>query len=137
MSKDVIKIIEHGEQASFKGELSFPERVKSLIDAGIERYYIDLTGVQAIYYATDGSMYTAKLPYPNPPVRGDIFSEKDVVEAVRAIQRGEIIYPEFLNRIIKAGVVNYTAFLGGKQVHYIGAKGEIYIEHFPQKGQND
>lgn len=137
MNKDLINVIEHGEKASFKGEISFQERVKSLIEGGIEHYYVDLIAFQTIYYASNGSMYTAKLPYPNPPVRGEIFSEKDVIEALRSIQRSEIIYPDFLNRIIKAGVVNYTAFLTGKQVHYVGAKGEIYIEHFPGKFQND
>lgn len=137
MNKDVINIIERAEQASFTGGISFPERVKSLIEAGIQHYYVDLIALQTTYYASDESMYTAKLPYPNPPARGEVFSKKEVIEALRAIQRGEISYPDFLTHIIKAGVINYTAFLLGKQVHYLGAKGEIYIEHFPQRDHND
>lgn len=132
MNKEIIDIIESTVQGSFKGELSFPEVVKKLMDADIERYYTDLIAFQKIYYVADGSVHTLKLPYNNSPERGE-FSEKDVIEAVRTIQRGEIDYPEFLGRIIKAGVVNYTAFLLGKQVHYVGARGEIYIEHFPGK----
>ena len=137
MNKDIITIIEQSTQESFKETGSFPERVKTLIDAGIERYYADLIGRQTTYYATDGSMHTSKMPYPNPPIRGSIFSERDVIEALRTIQRGEISYSEFLNRIIKGGTVNYTVFLLGKQVHYVGAKGEIYIERFPGQKQND
>jgi uncharacterized protein YbcV (DUF1398 family) len=137
MNKDIVHIIERSTQKSFTKEGSFPERVKTLMDAGIERYYTDLTGIQTIYYGTDGSIYTEKMPYPNPPSRGEKFSEKDVIEALGAIQRGEIIYPEFLNHIIKAGVVNYTIFLSGNRAHYLGAKGEIYIEAFPGKNQND
>jgi uncharacterized protein YbcV (DUF1398 family) len=137
MNKDIINMIGHSTQKSFTKDGSFLERVKTLIDAGIERYYTDLSGIQTIYYGIDGSIYTEKMPYPNPPLRGEKFSEKDVIEALRAIQRGEIIYPEFLNRIIKAGAVNYTVFILGDQVHYVGVKGEIYIEHFPGKNQDD
>ena len=136
MNKEIIKIIEDSTIKNFTKEDSFPERVKTLIDAGIERYYTDLSGIQTIYYGTDGATYTEKMPYPNPPKRGDTFSEKDIIEALRTIQRGEIRYPDFLNRIIKAGVVNYTVFLLGGQAHYVGNKGEIYIEHFPVNKEN-
>ena len=136
MKQETIDIIERNMQASFSGEYTFPQIVKNLIEAGIERYYTDLIGLQNIYYTTDGSFYTSKLPYSQPPKRGEIFSEKDVIDAVRTIQRGEIIYPEFLNRVLKAGTVSYNAFLLGRQVHYVGAKGEIYIEPFPQQVKN-
>lgn len=132
MNQETINIIEKGLQASFTGENSFPEVVKNLINAGIERYYTDLIAFQKTFYATDGSTYTAKLPYSNPPVPGEIFAEKDIAEAIKAIQRGEIIYPEFLNRAIKAGVVSYTVYFLGKQVQYNGAKGEIHTENFPR-----
>lgn len=136
MNKEIINIIEDSTKKSFTKEDAFPERVKTLIGAGIERYYTDLSGIKTIYYGTDGATYTEKMPYPNPPKRGDTFSEKDIIEALRAIQQGEITYPDFLNRIIKAGVVNYTVFLLGRQAHYVGGKGEIYIERFPGNKKN-
>jgi len=132
MDKRIIDIIERNLKESFSGEYTFPEVVKNLIAAGIERYYTDLVALKTTYYATDGSHCTIQSPYPNSFKTGENFSEKDVIEAVRTIQRGEINYPEFLNRIIKAGTVNYTAFLLGKQVHYVGANGQIHIEHFPE-----
>lgn len=137
MNKSTIDIIEHGLQATYKGEMGFLDWVKILIQEGIERYYADLVAQQVTYYTTDGSVYTTKLLHPQAS-RGDVpFSEKGVIDALRANQQGEIFYPEFLNRAIKAGTVNYTIFLLGKQAHYIGAKGEIYIELFPQRLIND
>lgn len=133
----MIDTIESISQGSFKGDLAFPDVVKKLMDGNVAHYYTDLITFQKTYYAIDGSIHTSKLPYTNSSVIGNIFSEKDVVEALRAIQRGDIEYPEFLDRIIRAGVINYTAFLLGKQVHYVGAKGDIYIEHFPGQDKND
>lgn len=133
MRQETIDIIEHGIHATYEGKMGFPEWVQILINAGIERYYADLVAQQITYYATNGSIYTAKLPHPKASMSGITFSEKGVIDALRTVQRGEIIYPEFLNRAIKAGTVNYTIFLLGKQAHYIGSKGEIYIENFPQR----
>lgn len=126
-----IHMIEQGIQDNFTGNKPFPEWVAALMGAGIERYYTDLVALTVTHYST-GDVYTTILPYPNPPVRGEVFSENELIEAIRASQQQEINYPEFLNRAIKAGVVSYTVFFLGKQVHYFGAKGEVHIEHFPQ-----
>lgn len=131
MNKNTIEIIEYNQRASFSGEYTFPEVVRNLVDTGIERYYVDLVGLQKIYYAGAGSLYVSKLSYPTPFPIGEKFSEKEVIEALRAIQKGRISYPDFLDLIMKAGTVNYTVFIHGKQVHYVGSKGEIYIENFP------
>ena len=133
MNKKIIDVIEHNQKASFSGESTFPEIVGNLMNARIVRYYADLVALQKIYYERDGSIYVSKLPYPNPPQMGEQFSEKQIIEALRSTQQGKIDYTEFLDRIIKAGTVNYTVFIHGKQAHYIGAKGEIYIEHFPSQ----
>jgi uncharacterized protein YbcV (DUF1398 family) len=60
-----------------------------------------------------------------------VFSETDLVSAIRASQRGEIIYPEFLRRACAAGVVNYTVHLHGRKAIYLSRLGDIYIEPFP------
>lgn len=129
--KKTIDIIEQGIQENFKKNKPFPEWIATLKDAGVERYYADLVALQVTYYSTN-HVHTAKLPYPNPPARGETFSENELVGAIRASQRGEILYPDFLNRAIKAGVVSYTVYLSGKQVQYMGATGEIHTEHFPK-----
>lgn len=132
MDKKIIHILEQGIEENFSKGIPFPEYVKKMMDLDVERYCTDLIALQNTYYAADGSSYTAKLPLPHFPGKGDEFCQVDVVDALRTIQQGAITYPEFLNRIIKAGVVSYSVYILGKQVHYMGAKGEIHIEHFPQ-----
>jgi uncharacterized protein YbcV (DUF1398 family) len=56
-----------------------------------------------------------------------------VVAAIRAAQRDEIRYPEFIKRSRAAGVVAYWAFLTGRQVCYFGRQGECHVEKFPDK----
>lgn len=132
MDKQRTEMIEQSLKKNFSVGIPFPEWIKTLIEAKIDRYYADLVAFQTTYYATDGTTYTTHIPLLNPSTRGESFSETDLVNAIRASQQGVIGYPEFLNRALKAGVVSYTVYLSGKQVQYMGAKGEIHVEHFPQ-----
>lgn len=132
MDKQRIEMLEKGIHENFTVGVPFLEQVKKLRNAGIDRYYTDLFALQNTYYASDGSSYTAQLPLSHPRVRGEAFSESEMVDALHANQQGMINYPEFLNRIIKAGVVSYSVYLLGHQVHYMGTKGEVYVQHFPQ-----
>lgn len=59
------------------------------------------------------------------------FSDAEVDAAVRTIQRGEILYMEFVRRVMAAGCVGWVVLLDGRQTQYFGRKGEIHIERFP------
>jgi uncharacterized protein YbcV (DUF1398 family) len=59
------------------------------------------------------------------------FTEAGVVDALRAIQRGEILYLEFVRRIMDAGCSGYFVLITGRQALYFGRKGEVYVEKFP------
>lgn len=131
MEQATTAIIEQDIQLAYEGKISFPETVKNLLEVGVERYYTDLIAHQKTYYAQGGAVHFLRLPKSKMPQDAGPFSKEGIVAALRAIQRSEIDYPEFLRRIIRAGTVGYSAFLLGKQVHYFGAKGEIYIENFP------
>ena len=52
--------------------------------------------------------------------------------AVKAIQRSEIGYAEFLRRIMAAGCSHYEVFIAGRKAMYFGRDGEFYTEPFPQ-----
>jgi uncharacterized protein YbcV (DUF1398 family) len=54
------------------------------------------------------------------------------VAAIRASQRGESTYREFLRRISAAGVVYYTVHMQGRKAIYFGRHGDFYIEPFPK-----
>jgi hypothetical protein len=50
------------------------------------------------------------------------FSAEGVEKALRAIQRGEIGYREFCERIAAAGCVGYIVSLAGRRALYYGAR---------------
>lgn len=60
--------------------------------------------------------------------------DADAVQAtVKAIQRGEFLYPEFLRRIMAAGCVGCFTQISGRRVQYVGRTGDTYVEPFPTK----
>jgi hypothetical protein len=59
------------------------------------------------------------------------FSAARVEAAVRAIQRKEIGYHEFCERIAAAGCVGYVVSLVGRRAVYYGRGFDTYVEPFP------
>ncbi|MFC3908698.1 MarR family transcriptional regulator [Legionella dresdenensis] len=110
-------------------QLSFPEVIQQLHEAGITRYYVDLVTGNKIYYHNDGSTYTHAACIKKYAIN-EHYNESGVIAALRAIQGGKINYPEFLMQICKNGVVNYVVYIEGKRAHYISALGEVYQENF-------
>jgi uncharacterized protein YbcV (DUF1398 family) len=53
------------------------------------------------------------------------------MSTVKAIQRGEIGYAEFLRRIMRSGCSRYEVFIAGRKAMYFGRDGDFYTEHFP------
>ncbi len=120
--------------ASEAGQLTFPNVVKALIEAGVESYLIDLASGSATYYMSTGETHSERLSHLPGDVAQD-FSSSDLVAAIRMAQADQIRYPEFLRRSLAAGTVAYWAYLTGKKVIYFGRKGEIHIEEFPRLAQ--
>ncbi len=125
------KVLKECETLAFQNKLSFPEVVKRLIETGVERYCADLVRLEKFYYSADGQTLTETMPLEDAPKIGGPFEAAQVQEAIRAIQQGKIDYPEFLKRIMKAGVVYYDVFVGGRRVIYTGRAGDFHVEHFP------
>jgi uncharacterized protein YbcV (DUF1398 family) len=59
------------------------------------------------------------------------FAAEGVEKAVRAIQRQEIKYREFCERIAAAGCVGYFVSLVGRRAVYYGRTTDTYVEWFP------
>lgn len=111
-------------------KVSFPERIQNLSKVGIERYYVDLMKLEITYYSHDSESYVERMLIENIPPLAINFDKAKVIEAIRASQQGKIDYQSFLREIIEAGTVSYTVYLDGKQVIYVGRKGESHIENF-------
>jgi hypothetical protein len=98
----------------------------------VRAYRADLIRLRNAYYDGGSESHEHHLPLDEgPPIAAD-FSETEVVAAVRAIQRGEIGYAEFLRRIMRAGCASYSVFFGGRKAMYFGRDGAFYTEKFPE-----
>jgi uncharacterized protein YbcV (DUF1398 family) len=113
----------------------FPEVVRRLGGAGVMSYNADLVKLRNTYYGADGEAYDELLPLKDGPAIASTFYGQEVMNAVKAIQKGEIGYAEFLRRIMRSGCSHYEVFIGGRKVMYFGRDGEFYTEPFPVRKQ--
>lgn len=126
--KDVVRACTRDSDGE---QVSFPQVVARLMDAGVERYHADLVRSEKTYYMPDGSNEVTVAQ----PVRGSApaeFSAQAVEEAVRAIQQGRIKYKEFCERIVAAGCIGYFVSLAGRRAVYYGRTVDCHTEWFPQ-----
>jgi uncharacterized protein YbcV (DUF1398 family) len=115
---------------SHAGKLIFPQVVQRMLAAGVTSYFVDTLRSEDVVYLADDTTFTEKMHLPLDPVAEE-FSKPAIVAAIRAAQRDEIRYPEFMRQASAAGVVGYWAFLTGKKVIYFGRKGDFHVENFP------
>ena len=125
-----LAILEDCTQGSDEDRLTFPQVVGNLMSAGIERYHADLQRSEKTYYLPSGESKVLKT-YTVAAQAAGSFSPSGVADAVRAIQKGQIKYNEFCERILAAGCVSYIVSLAGKRAVYYGRTGEAYVEMFP------
>jgi uncharacterized protein YbcV (DUF1398 family) len=130
MHQEVTAVMHECARLSDQGKITFPEVVRKLTQAGVERYHTDLCCDEHVYYMPNGETHVEPMGLPSQLIAAE-FSDAGVDAAVRAIQRGEIQYTEFLRRIMEAGCVGYFVLLAGRQAQYFGRKGEMHIEKFP------
>lgn len=119
--------------SSFAGTTTFPEIVGRLIGDNIQWYSSNLLFGVTTYYAPEGAHHQAAWPGWSVPPIADAFDAEKVSSAIRASQKGEIIYPAFLARIAEAGTVYYTVHLQGRKALYFGRHGDFHMELFPTK----
>jgi uncharacterized protein YbcV (DUF1398 family) len=123
------------KQLSLEGKISFPDVVRRLREAGVERYHVDLTRDETTYYLPSGESHVFATGGPRETI-AETFDPAAVEQAVRAIQRAEIIYPEFVRRIMAAGCVGYFTQIDGRRVQYVGRTGDMHVEPFPVANQS-
>ena len=130
MDQNAIDVADECTRLSDANAVPFPEVVARLGAAGIERYHADLRRAEKTYYMPDGTSHQGRCVAVAGAFARD-FSPHGVTDAVRAIQRGAIGYPEFCERIAGAGCVGYFVSLAGRRAVYYGRTGEACVEYFP------
>jgi uncharacterized protein YbcV (DUF1398 family) len=128
--QDQIAVLEECAAASLAGTASFPEIVSRLQSLDLKRYYTDYSRHETTYYLPDGDSHVVAMHHP-PQAISEKFSAAGVEAAIRASQRGEFKYTEFLQRTMAAGCVGYFVQIAGRQCLYFGHNGEVHLEPFP------
>lgn len=123
-------VMEDCVTGSDEGRLAFPEVVKRLKEAGVERYNADLCRAERIFYMPDGSSHLVASEQLRRPA-AEVFSPAGVEAALRAIQAQKIDYRAFCEQIAAAGCVSYLVSLAGRRAVYFGRTGENFVELFP------
>lgn len=125
-----IAVIEECTRASHEERITFGEVVGRLIEAGVERYHVDLVRGESTYFMPDGQSH--RMTYEAFDTRpAEAFSADGVLAAVRAIQAGKTKYLTFCRQIMEAGCVGYLVSMQGQRAVYYGRSGETYVEPFP------
>lgn len=124
------EIISECLKASF-ADTPFPVVMQKLASAGVVSYNTDLIAMRKTYYNAEVASIDEGLPLTHSPTIAAQFDGEAVQGAVKAIQRKEIGYEEFLRRIMKAGCSGYQVFFNGRKAMYFGRDGEFYTEAFP------
>ncbi len=117
-------------KASF-ADTPFPEVVRRLVGAGVHSYTADLVKLRKTYYGSGAEAHDETMPLKDGPAITPAFDSDRVASTVKAIQRGEIGYAEFLRRIMDAGCSHYEVFISGRKAMYFGRDGAFYTEPFP------
>jgi uncharacterized protein YbcV (DUF1398 family) len=121
------EIIELSLRLCLENKATFPEHIKAISEAEVSSYLVDLVRSIVTYYGKD-EQYQIKLPCKFEPK--SIFSAKGVQEAIETIRRGDISYPDFLERITSLGVTQYEVDIQAKKTTYSGRNGENHVEPF-------
>lgn len=130
MKVEQTAVMQECARGSLQGTLTFPEVVRKLAQIGVERYHADYSRQEVTYYLPDGDSFVAALPHAAQATAA-AFSASAVEAAIREIQRGEILYGEFVRKTMAAGCVGYFVQIAGRRALYFGRSGETHIELFP------
>lgn len=118
---------------AYDNTLSFPESVKTLMEAGFEGYLVDYRLNTRLCYLPSGET----LLLTNPGDHGTVGARFNQPEIAAAIKWAQLNPPDYsyigFNRIVTAnGCAGYFVSIVGRRVLYFGRTAETHVEHFPQ-----
>lgn len=128
------EIIKQCLKASF-ADTPFPIVMQKLAEAGVASYNADLITLRKTYYDAATESIDETLPLTDIPRIAEQFNSEAVQRALKAIQRKEIGYADFLRRIMRGGCSSYQVFFEGRKAMYFGRDGAFYTEPFPSAAE--
>jgi uncharacterized protein YbcV (DUF1398 family) len=127
--KDVARATLEGSES---GTTTFPQNVRTLIEAGFDGYAVDFRRSTRAYYRPDGEaieLATERTPTPVAE-RFDAAVIKEALREAQALVPG-YTYKGFCAKVAGAGCAGYVVSFLGKRVLYYGRTGETHTEYFP------
>lgn len=125
-------VIKECTRLSLSEEITFPQVVMKLAQAGVERYIFDMVGRSKLTYGNNDEYFAEEIDFPAIKI-AEVFDSKAVKQAITDIQQGRIKYKVFLQNIMQAGCSHYEVFISGRKAIYFGKNGNHHIEIFPGK----
>ena len=127
--KDIAHATLNGAESD---EMTFPQSVQMLMQAGFDGYAVDYRRSTRTYYMLDGQTLELEMPRTEAPV-AERFDADMVKTAIREAQQlvPGYTYRGFCEKVVKAGCAGYMVSLLGKRVLYFGRTGETHTEYFP------
>ena len=115
------------------GTMTFPEIVRTLMQAGFDGYLVDFRLNQATYYLTDGEGIALPM-HPSATAVALGFDTGTVQAAIREAQAlvPGYTYRGFCEKVKRAGCAGYLVSFPGRRVLYFGRSADNHVEHFPQ-----
>lgn len=126
MKTDVIK---ECTSLSLAEQITFPEVVMKMAEAGVERYIADLVGKKKFSYGKHGETHIGDLAFEDIAIPEQLDTAA-VKQTIVDIQQGRIKYQTFLRRIMQAGCAHYEVFITGGRAIYFGRNGVQHMEEF-------
>jgi uncharacterized protein YbcV (DUF1398 family) len=133
MDRDMTEIAQACLAAAETSEMTFPQIVGALMQAGFESYTIDFRRATATYYTPDGDSVLLPTRRAEAPV-AEAFDTDAIRSAIRDAQILSVgyTYAGFCARVIVAGCAGYIVSFLGRRVVYFGRTAELHVEHFPR-----
>jgi uncharacterized protein YbcV (DUF1398 family) len=109
----------------------FPVIAEVLRQAGVHTNRWVLPSCQSTYLMDGGQVVQQGIPIFNGTVEIPTFDRDALIHAIRADQKGNSTFPEFLKAIWNAGVIEYKVDFISRKVTYYGINGSSYLEEYP------
>ena len=109
----------------------FPYLAEAMRQAGITKNYFDVPSMSMVFVTEEGDVLRPGALLHTQPVVVPPFDETKLVAALRADQRGESTFPEFVEASFQAGVIRYEVDTAMRTCTYSGTHGEQYVEDYP------
>lgn len=109
----------------------FPYLAEAMRQAGITKNYFDVPSASMVFVTEEGAVLQPGTLRFSESVVIPPFDEAALIAALRADQRGESTFSDFVAASFDAGVIRFEVDTDARTCTYFGAHGERYVEEYP------